>query len=66
MTKQKTGQTMRAYMKFALTTAELNRQNNVFARSVSFHHTAQGWGDVDIGLIVFADGRVVTTCFYPD
>ena len=66
MTTQEVDQVMRTYMKFVPTTAELNRQNEVLAGTVSFRHTTQGWGDADVGLVVFADGQVVTTHFYPD
>jgi hypothetical protein len=66
MTAQEVDQVMRTYEKFVPATAELNKQNEVLAGTVSFHHTTQGWGNADIGLVVFADGQVVATHFYPD
>lgn len=34
--------------------------------TVSFRHTDEGWGNADIGLVTFAEGRVVGVEYLPD
>lgn len=34
--------------------------------TVSFRHTEEGWGNADIGLVTFRDGRVVKVEYLPD
>ena len=66
MTATQADQVMQGYMKFISPMTQINEQGEIMAGPVSYRHTDDGWGDSDIGLLIFKNGRVVETDFYPD
>ena len=66
MTAVQADQVMQGYMKFISPLTEVNERGEVLTGPVNYRHTEEGWGDSDIGLLMFKNGRVVDTDFYPD
>ena len=66
MTATQADQVMQGYMKFISPMTQMNERGEILAGPVSYRHTDEGWGNSDIGLLVFKNGRVVETDFYPD
>jgi hypothetical protein len=44
----------------------LNEQGALVRGTVTYRHTDQAWGDADLGVVVFDDGKVTETRFLPD
>ena len=59
MTSSQVDATMRGFMRSPQTGVLSDGQ-------VGFRHTQDGWGDADVGLVTFADGRVVKVEYLPD
>jgi hypothetical protein len=66
MTAEEVDSVMAGYIKYTGPFAAMSVQGEVQTGAVSYRHTAEGWGDSDIGLITFAGGRVIGRTFYPD
>jgi hypothetical protein len=66
MTATQADQVMQGYMKFIGPMTQVNERGEILAGPVSYRHTDDGWGDSDIGLLIFKNGRVVEADFYPD
>jgi hypothetical protein len=66
MTATQADQVMQGYMKFISPMTQVNERGEILAGPVSYRHTEEGWGDSDVGLLIFKNGRVVETDFYPD
>jgi hypothetical protein len=46
--------------------AKVDGEGHLITGSVSYTHTDEGWGNSDIGMVTFQDGRVAETDFLPD
>jgi hypothetical protein len=66
MTATQADQVMQGYLKSIGPTTQVNERGEIMAGPVSYRHTDEGWGDSDVGLLIFKNGRVVKTDFYPD
>jgi hypothetical protein len=66
MTTEEVDGLMSDYIKSTSPLVATSIQGDVQTGAVSYRHTAEGWGDSDIGLITFAGGRVIGRTFYPD
>ena len=66
MTAEEVDSVMAGYIKYTGPFAAMSVQGEVQTGAVSYRHTAEGWGDSDIGLITFAGGRVIGRTFYPN
>jgi hypothetical protein len=66
MTATQADQVMQGYMKFISPMTQVNERGEILTGPVSYRHTDEGWGDSDMGLVMFKNGRVVDRDFYPD
>jgi hypothetical protein len=66
MTAAQADQVMQGYMKFIGPNTQVNERGEILAGPVSYRHTEEGWGDSDVGLLIFENGRVAGATFYPD
>jgi hypothetical protein len=67
MTAAQVDQLMNHYLtKFVRPTTQLNDHSKIINGTVTYQHTQQGWGDADLGVLIFENGQVVQVIFYPD
>ena len=66
MTESQADQIMARYRKRISPQAVVDERGEVRSGIVSCRHTAEDWGNSDIGILTFENGRVVATEFLPD
>lgn len=66
MTPGQVEQVMGGYMPCTSRDASFDGQDGIWAGSVTYRHTDEGWGNSDWGVVTFEDGRLVETEFLPD
>ncbi|NIV29258.1 MAG: hypothetical protein GWN58_07040 [Anaerolineae bacterium] len=57
---------MDGYIKGVSPMAQVDEQGGIDWGTVSYRHTTQAWGNVEVGVLVFQNGRVVRVDFLPD
>jgi hypothetical protein len=66
LTEAQADEIMDGYIKGISPMAQVDEQGGVDWGTVSYRHTTKAWGNVDVGVLVFQNGRVVRVDFYPD
>ena len=66
ITEAQADEIMDGYIKGISPMAQVDEQGGVGWGTVSYRHTTEAWGNVDVGVLVFQSGRVVRVDFFPD
>ena len=66
ITEAQADEIMDGYIKGMSPTAQVDDQGGIDWGTVSYRHTTEAWGNTDIGVLIFQDGRVVRVEFLPD
>ena len=66
ITEAQADEIMDGYMKGISPMAQVDEQGGVYWGTVNYRHTTEAWGNVDVGVLVFQNGRVVRVNFLPD
>jgi hypothetical protein len=66
ITEAQADEIMDGYMKGIRPMAQVDEQGGVDWVTVSYRHTTEAWGNVDVAVLVFQNGRVVRVEFLPD
>jgi hypothetical protein len=66
ITEVQADEIMDGYIKGVSPMAQVDEQGGVDWGTVSYRHTTEAWGNVDVGVLVFQNGRVVRVDFCPD
>ncbi len=66
ITEAQADEIMDGYIKGVSPMAQVDEQGGIDWGTVSYRHTTQAWGNVEVGVLVFQNGRVVRVDFLPD
>lgn len=66
MPSTRVDEVMGGYRTWVGAATTLGTDGEVVSGSVLYHHTREGWGNVDVGNVVYGAGRVVRKSFSPD
>jgi hypothetical protein len=66
ITEAQADEIMEGYIKGISPMAQVDKQGGIDWGTVSYQHTTEAWGNVDVGVLVFQSGRVVRVDFFPD
>ena len=66
MTEAQVYQIMEGYRNETGSQPQADEQGRMISGTLSYRHTSESWGNSDIGILVFEQGRVVNVRFLPD
>ena len=66
ITEAQADEIMDGYMKGISPMAQMDEQGGIDWGTVNYRHTTEAWGNVDVGVLAFQNGRVVRVKFLPD
>jgi len=66
ITEAQADEIMDGYLKGVSPMAQVDEQGGIDWGTVSYRHTTEAWGNTDVGVLVFQNGRVVRVEFLPD
>ena len=66
ITEAQADEIMDGYMKGISPMAQMDEQGGIDWGTVNYRHTTEAWGNVDVGVLAFQNGRVVRVDYLPD